>query len=181
MKYLIHIFFLSAIFCQGYEFEINSIPNMETPLSMNADGTKIVGTNFGGQAVYWSDSTGTQVIGVGKLWGISDNDRIFGELENNLENWEAVLIENGEATFLGNIENGNTCDAFYSHGLSISSDGLTGVGMGWRDCKTSAFYWTDEGGIINLGQYNGESTKAQAVSGNGQLIGGWAQTNNRET
>jgi len=181
MKYLIHIFFLSAIFCQGYEFEINSIPNMETPLSMNADGTKIVGTNFGGQAVYWSDSTGTQVIGVGKLWGISDNDRIFGELENNLENWEAALIENGEATFLGNIENGNTCDAFYSHGLSISSDGLTGVGMGWRDCKTSAFYWTDEGGIINLGQYNGESTKAQAVSGNGQLIGGWAQTNNRAT
>jgi len=181
MKYLIHIFFLSAIFCQGYEFEINSIPNMETPLSMNADGTKIVGTNFGGQAVYWSDSTGTQVIGVGKLWGISDNDRIFGELENNVENWEAALIENGEATFLGNIENGNTCDAFYSHGLSISSDGLTGVGMGWRDCKTSAFYWTDEGGIINLGQYNGESTKAQAVSGNGQLIGGWAQTNNRAT
>ena len=143
MKYLIHILSLSALFCQVYEFEINSIPNMEIPLSMNDDGTKIVGTNFGGQAVYWSDSTGTQVIGVGKLWGISDNDRIFGELENNLENWEAALIENGEATFLGNIENGNTCDAFYSHGLSISSDGLTGVGMGWRDCKTSAFYWTD--------------------------------------
>ena len=53
--------------------------------------------------------------------------------------------------------------------------------MGWRDCETSAFYWTDEGGIIELGQYNGESTKAQAVSGNGQLIGGWAQTSNRAT
>ena len=181
MKFLIHIFFLSDLFCQVYEFEINSIPNMETPLSINADGTKIVGTNFDGQAVYWSDSTGTQVVGVGKLWGISDNNRIFGELENNVGNWEAALIENGEATFLGNIENGNACDAFYSHGLSISADGLTGVGMGWRDCETSAFYWTDEGGIIELGQYNGESTKAQAVSGNGQLIGGWAQTSNRAT
>ena len=181
MKYLIHIIFLSELFCQVYQFEINSIPNMETPLSMNGDGTKIVGTNFNGQAVYWSDSTGTQVIGVGELWGISDNDRIFGELENDAGNWEAALIENGETTLLGNIEHGNACDAFYSHGLGISSDGLTGVGMGWKDCKTSAFYWTDDDGIIELGQYNGESTKAQAVSGNGQLIGGWAQTNNRAT
>ena len=181
MKYLIHIIFLSELFCQVYQFEINSIPNMETPLSMNGDGTKIVGTNFNGQAVYWSDSTGTQVIGVGELWGISDNDRIFGELENDAGNWEAALIENGVTTLLGNIEHGNACDAFYSHGLGISSDGLTGVGMGWKDCKTSAFYWTDDGGIIELGQYNGESTKAQAVSGNGQLIGGWAQTNNRAT
>ena len=49
MKYLIHIIFLSELFCQVYQFEINSIPNMETPLSMNGDGTKIVGTNFNGQ------------------------------------------------------------------------------------------------------------------------------------
>ena len=181
MKYLIHIIFLSELFCQVYQFEINSIPNMETPLSMNGDGTKIVGTNFGGEAVYWSDSTGTQVMGIGKMWGISDNDRIFGELANDVENWEAALIENGETTLLGNIEHGNSCDAFYSHGLGISSDGLTGVGMGWKDCKTSAFYWTDDSGIIELGQYLGESTKAQAVSGDGQLIGGWAQTSNRAT
>ena len=181
MKYLIHIIFLSELFCQFYQFEINSIPNMETPLSMNGDGTKIVGTNFGGEAVYWSDSTGTQVMGIGKLWGISDNDRIFGELANDVENWEAALVENGETTLLGNIEHGNACDAFYSHGLGISSDGFTGVGMGWKDCKTSAFYWTDDSGIIELGQYLGESTKAQAVSGDGQLIGGWAQTSNRAT
>ena len=181
MKYLIHIIFLSELFCQVYQFEINSIPNMETPLSMNGDGTKIVGTNFGGEAVYWSDSTGTQVMGIGKMWGISDNDRIFGELANDVENWEAALVENGETTLLGNIEHGNSCDAFYSHGLGISSDGLTGVGMGWKDCKTSAFYWTDDSGIIELGQYLGESTKAQAVSGDGQLIGGWAQTSNRAT
>ena len=181
MKYLIHIIFLSELFCQDYQFEINSIPNMETPLSMNGDGTKIVGTNFDGEAVYWSDSTGTQVMGIGKLWGISDNDRIFGELANDVENWEVALVENGETTLLGNIEHGNACDAFYSHGLGISSDGLTGVGMGWKDCKTSAFYWTDDSGIIELGQYLGENTKAQAVSGDGQLIGGWAQTSNRAT
>jgi uncharacterized membrane protein len=61
----------------------------------------------------------------------------------------------------------------------MSSDGLTGVGMGWINCGTSAFYWTDEDGIVDLGQYEGSSTKAQAVSGDGQVIGGWAQTSNR--
>ena len=162
-----------------YEFEIISIPDLEIPLGMNSDGEKIVGTNFGGMAVYWSDSTGSLILGPGEAWGISENERIFAELENSDGNWEAALVENEEITFLGNIEGGNTCDAFYSHGLGMSSDGLTGVGMGWINCGTSAFYWTDEDGIVELGQYEGNSTKAQAVSGDGQMIGGWAQTSNR--
>ena len=154
---------------------------MDTPLQMKGDGSAIVGTNYSGQAVYWSDSTGTVSLGVGELWGISDDDRIIAELANQNSNWEAALIENGEATFIGNVVGGNTCDAFYSHGLGISRDGLTGVGMGWTDCSTSAFYWTDEDGIVELGQYQGNSTKAQAVSGNGLLIGGWAQASNRNS
>ena len=129
-----------------YEFEIIPIPEMDTPLRMKGDGSAIVGTNYAGQALYWTDSTGLQVLGVGELWGISENDRIFAELANDNGNWEAALIEDGETTFLGNVEGGNTCDAFYSHGLGISSDGSTGVGMGWIDCGTSAFYWTDESG-----------------------------------
>jgi hypothetical protein len=177
---IIYIFFFTILSAQPtYEFEIMSIPDMETPLGMSSDGEKIVGTNYGGMAVYWSDSTGSLVLGMGEAWGISENDRIFAELENSDGNWEAALIENEEITFLGNIEGGNTCDAFYSHGLGISSDGLTGVGMGWINCGTSAFYWTDENEIVDLGQYGGNSTKAQAVSGDGQVIGGWAQTTNR--
>ena len=179
---IITLLLSEIIFCQPtYEFEIISIPEMDTPLRMKGDGSAIVGTNYGGQAVYWSDSTGIQILGVGELWGISENGRIFAELANEDGNWEAALIENGETTFVGNIEGGNTCDAFYSHGLNMSRDGTTGVGMGWINCSTSAFYWTDENGIVELGQYQGNSTKAQAVSGDGQVIGGWAQTNSRNS
>lgn len=179
---IINLLLSAIVLCQPtYEFEIISIPEMDTPLRMKGDGSAIVGTNYGGQAIYWSDSTGIQVLGVGELWGISDDDRIFAELANANGNWEAALIENGETTFLGNIEGGNTCDAFYSHGLNMSRDGLTGVGMGWINCSTSAFYWTDDDGIVELGQYQGNSTKAQAVSGDGQVIGGWAQTNSRNS
>ena len=180
LNILIFILFFTILSAQPtYEFEIMSIPDLETPLGMNSDGEKIVGTNFSGMAVYWSDSTGSLFLGPGEAWGISENDRIFAELENSDGNWEAALVENEEITFLGNIEGGNTCDAFYSHGLGMSSDGSTGVGMGWINCGTSAFYWTDEDGIVELGQYEGNSTKAQAVSGDGQVIGGWAQTSNR--
>ena len=115
------LFFISMIKAQpSYEFEIFSIPNMETPLGINSNGTKIVGTNFGGQAVFWSDSTSTIAYGTGELWDISEDGRIFAELENSDENWEAALIENGETSFIGNVEGGNTCDNFFSHGLSIS-------------------------------------------------------------
>ena len=53
--------------------------------------------------------------------------------------------------------------------------------MGWVNCGTSAFYWTDSSGIVDLGQFQGSSTKAQAVSGDGQIMGGWAQTDNRSS
>jgi len=179
---MIYILFFTILSAQPtYEFEIIAIPEMDTPIRMNDDGSKIVGTNYSGQALLWTDSAGVQILGEGELWGISEDDRIFGEMLNANGYGEAALIENGEISFLGNVEGGNSCDAFYSSGLGISTDGSTGVGMGWISCGTEAFYWTDEDGIVGLGQYEGQSTKAQAVSGDGQLIGGWAQTSNRAT
>ncbi len=179
---MIYILFFTILSAQPtYEFEIIAIPEMDTPIRMNDDGSEIVGTNYSGQALLWTDSVGVQILGEGELWGISEDGRIFGEMVNDNGYGEAALIENGEISFLGNVEGGNSCDAFYSSGLGISTDGSTGVGMGWISCGTEAFYWTDEDGIVGLGQYEGQSTKAQAVSGDGQLIGGWAQTSNRAT
>ena len=157
-------------------FEIISVPQMSIPLGMNSDGTMIVGTNSGGQALLWTEAQGIQVLGDGEAWEISENGMIIGEIVNNDGNTEAALWENGSWTFLGNVEGGGTCDAFLSSGLAISSDGSTAVGMGWINCSTEAFYWTESSGIVGLGQYGGNSEKAQAVSGDGNLIGGWNQS-----
>ena len=89
---------------------------------------------------------------------------------------EARLWENESWTFLGNVNGGSSCDNFLSSGLGISSDGSKAVGMGWINCSTEAFYWTASTGIVGQGQYGGNSEKAQAVSGNGNLIGGWNQS-----
>ena len=177
---LIYFIFSPLLISQpNYEFEIIQLPNLQLPLDMNHDGTVIVGTDFSGQAIMWTEDDGEQVLGAGEAWGVSEDGRIFAEMINSNGNREAAIIENGEITFLGNVEGGGTCDAFLSHGLGISADGFTGVGMGWINCGTEAFYWTDDSGIVELGQYNGSSTKAQAISGDGQVIGGWAQTSNR--
>jgi len=157
-------------------FEIISVPQMSIPLGMNSDGTKIVGTNSGGQALLWTEDEGIQILGDGEAWEISENGKIIGEIVNNAGNTEAALWENDDWTFLGNVEGGGTCDAFLSSGLAISSDGSTAVGMGWISCSTEAFYWTDATGIVGLGQTGGDSEKAQAVSGDGSLIGGWNQS-----
>ncbi|MDP6908876.1 MAG: SprB repeat-containing protein, partial [Flavobacteriales bacterium] len=42
---------------------------------------------------------------------------------------EAVIWQDGELTWLGNIPNGNSCDAFLSSGLSISADGSIDVSV----------------------------------------------------
>ena len=106
--FLFTFYLLSYLIGQTtYEFEIIPLPEMDTPLRMKGDGSAIVGTNYSGMALYWTDSTGVQVLGTGELWGISENDRIFAELANDNGNWEAALIEDGETTFLGNVEGGN--------------------------------------------------------------------------
>ena len=164
--------FLSAFLC----YELATFNQMTFPLGMSDDGSFVVGSNLSSQAVIWTSSDGPSIIGTGEFWGVSNDGRVGGSLANADGKEEAVLWENGTATFLGNIPDGNSCDAFYSSGLGISSDGSTVVGMGWQDCSVEAFYWNQVDGIVGLGQYNGNSTKAQAVSGDGSVIGGWVQS-----
>ena len=150
---------------------------MTFPLGMNSDGTIIVGSNLNNQAVIWTASDGTTIVGDGEFWGVSEDGKIAGSLTNSAGKEEAVIWENGIITYLGNVPGGNSCDAFYSSGLGMSSDGTTVVGMGWENCSVEAFYWNASDNIVGLGQLNGNSTKAQAVNSNGSIIGGWAQNN----
>ena len=127
------LIFINCIF--GYEF--TTFSEMTFPLGMNSDGTVIVGTNLYNQAVIWTESGGAEIIGDGEFWSVSEDGKIAGSLINSNGKEEAVIIENGIITYLGNIPNGNSCDAFYSSGLGMSADGTTVVGMGWKDCWVS--------------------------------------------
>ena len=63
----------------------------------------------------------------------SDGSTVVG---SNMYN-QAVIWENGIITYLGNIPGGNSCDAFYSIGLGMSSDRWNNCfwyGMGILQC-----------------------------------------------
>ena len=150
---------------------------MTFPLGMNSDGSIIVGTNQYSKAVIWTAENGATIIGDGEFWGISEDGKVAGSLLNSSGKEEAVIWQDGIITYLGNIPDGNSCDAFYSSGLGISSDGMVVVGMGWKNCSVEAFYWNAIDDLVGLGQLNGNNTKAQAVNGYGSIIGGWAENN----
>lgn len=73
-------------------------------------------------------------------------------------------------------------DAF-SGGYAISGDGNTVVGNAWADTTggfaySDAVAWTTGTGIIDLGTlFQGKSTRANAVSGDGSVIVGWQDFN----
>ena len=169
--------FIILILNIALSYELTTFSEMTFPLGMNSDGTIIVGSNLNNQAVIWTASDGTTIVGDGEFWGVSEDGKIAGSLTNSAGKEEAVIWENGIITYLGNVPGGNSCDAFYSSGLGMSSDGTTVVGMGWENCSVEAFYWNASDNIVGLGQLNGNSTKAQAVNSNGSIIGGWAQNN----
>ena len=171
------IAFIILIFNIALSYELTTFSEMTFPLGMNSDGTIIVGSNLNNQAVIWTASDGATIVGDGEFWGVSEDGKIAGSLTNSAGKEEAVIWENGIITYLGNVPGGNSCDAFYSSGLGMSSDGTTVVGMGWENCSVEAFYWNASDNIVGLGQLNGNSTKAQAVNSNGSIIGGWAQNN----
>ncbi len=106
---------------------------------MTSDGTVVVGTNLYNKAVIWNASDGATIVGDGEFWGVSEDGKITGSLYNSAGKEEAVIYENGMITYLGNVPGGNSCDAFYSSGLGMSSDGTTVVGMGWENCSVEAF------------------------------------------
>ena len=161
----------------GFAYDLITFPEMTFPLGMNSDGSIIVGTNQYSKAVIWTAENGATIIGDGEFWGISEDGKVAGSLLNSSGKEEAVIWQDGIITYLGNIPDGNSCDAFYSSGLGISSDGMVVVGMGWKNCSVEAFYWNAIDDLVGLGQLNGNNTKAQAVNGYGSIIGGWAENN----
>lgn len=161
----------------AFSYEFTTFSEMTFPLGMKDDGTVVVGTDFYERAIIWTVDDGAMIIGDGEFWGVADDGKVSGSLKNNQGLEEAVIWQDGELTWLGNIPNGNSCDAFLSSGLSISADGSTVVGMGWQNCSVEAYAWNAVNGIVGLGQWNGNNTKAQAVNGNGSIIGGWAEAN----
>lgn len=176
---VIGMFAASAI---AQEFHI--IGEGFTPTGISDNGV-VAGTSDAlGQYFTWTAGGGAQGIG-----GVLPNDgpggqasisndglRIGGTALNTntgLTEMSYYSVNSGSWVNLGGL--GGTLDGGTSSGWGISGDGRHVVGLGWTAGFTAhAIQWTEGMGTFDLGStVIGNSSRANAASGDGSVVAGW--------
>ena len=143
------------------------------------DGTVVVGERFGLEAFTWTLADG--LVDIGGVTGISagaDGSRIAGNSSSIFgESAARYNATTGTWSSFGGL--GPTgCDSSLSSAYDLSSDGTKAVGLGWNGCSASAFLWTEGEGMTPLSQFGPFSSRADTISGDGTVIGGWDEASN---
>ena len=143
------------------------------------DGTVVVGERFGLEAFIWTLAGG--LVDIGGVTGISagaDGSRIAGNSSSIFgESAARYNATTGTWSSFGGL--GPTgCDSSLSSAYDLSSDGTKAVGLGWNGCSASAFLWTEGEGMTQLSQLGPFSSRADTISGDGTVIGGWDEASN---
>ena len=176
------------------------IPYGAAIMGTSDNGQKVLGT-FGGQGSpywLWDKQNGSTVIGgSGTSGGISGNGRVVGgsvavpvETEYGPATQERAALWTKEAGWKSIAPNFEGCGDSHTHPFDLSLNGSVVVGLAAVDCRNwYAFKWTAKTGMKLLpkssenrvcdfgwGSYECEgSSRANAVSGNGNLIVGWEE------
>ncbi len=75
---------------------------------------------------------------------------------------------------LGHLPNAGACPS-RSDSYEVSADGRTVVGLSWDGCSGRGFVWTQDTGMLELENLANGNNRASVVSGDGSIIGGFAQ------
>ena len=141
-----------------------------TANGVSGDGSIVVGSSMGYEAVRWSALEGVVPIsGALGAEGISaDGNVVVGYRSGSP--YEAIRWTAGTAVGLGTQGTGN------SVARDVSADGSVVVGLyGQGPCCTVAFRWTEATGMVDLGLPPGGAlpTFAHAVSADGSVVVGY--------
>jgi uncharacterized membrane protein len=154
------------------------------PMSMTADGSKIVGTAyFGAPGFYYTDAEGVVTIGGGcgaGTFSISgDGSTIVGcTIDENGKQVAAKWLGNESWQSLGSVAGAVSCDSGLSSSWGVDYHGQTAVGLAYlaQLCRAHAGSWDLVGGgpATDLGSLVPNAyTRANAISGDGHTIAGW--------
>ena len=123
----------------------------------------------------WTESGGLQFIGLAvAAQGLSaDGQTVAGARDVGgteiASRWTAAT----GWVDLGGLPGQTGCDAFLSSGFDVSGDGAVLVGLGWESCEGRAIRWTAATGVVELPQLGPNSARANKISRDGQVIGGF--------
>ena len=128
-------------------------------------------------AFAWTLSGTTSLGGIAAIAANSDGSIITGDVSASGGNSAGrYRSARGWADFGALGTSG--CDSSLSSAYDISSDGSRCVGLGWDGCSASAFLWSEGSGMTEMPQDGPNSTRADTISGNGMVIGGWDEASN---
>jgi probable HAF family extracellular repeat protein len=137
----------------------------------------VVGSLRSGGGFYWQPTTGAIYIGGQQAAAVSLNgDAIAGTaFDTRNVTQSAIWQRAAEWRLLGSVvPNAVPCDALLSSTYGASDDGKVIVGLAWNGCNFArAFRWEEATGMVDLGTLNGESTRANGISGDGRVVVGW--------
>ncbi|WP_300671476.1 T9SS type A sorting domain-containing protein [Soonwooa sp.] len=165
------------------EYSPMAVPYSVAPTGINNSGT-VVGVLDVHTYLLWKK--GQEVEQIGELADNvmqtlfiqigADNNKISALMFNNdTGKYEASLYDVNSQywTNLGGM--GGSMDRLTSSPYAMSTDSSTIVGLAYdSDKKARAFKWTQATGFVNLGSLIDRTmTRADAISGNNQVIGGW--------
>lgn len=140
------------------------------------DGSVVVG-EVGGSGFAWT-LDGITTIGQTAGLGVSADGRfIVGDTAGPTGDSAGRFDDDGGWTIFGGL-GPSGCDSSLSSAYDISSDGQRCVGLGWDGCSAGAFLWTPGAGMFQLPQFGPNSSRADTISGDGSVIGGWDEAGN---
>lgn len=162
--------------------------NASKAYNISANGSVIVGTaaqsNNTFQAFRWTHSDGMR--GLGTLPGGTNESSAFGvSSDGNYIVGKAIAADGNFRAFLWSSSSPNTLldlgiDGSESVAYGVATNG-TVVGAGTNAFgQWCAFRWTPQSGAMSLGTLGGDQSVAYAVSADGEIVVGLAQTSNND-
>ena len=157
------------------------------PIDLSADGQRVLGLFGPFLSPYWvwSRHSGMNNIdGVGFVGAISADGRVVGGTVTKEVETEFGPVEQERAALWTRSAGWNSiadeslqgCDIFHSSIFDVNGNGSAAVGLGWNGCRDAfAFKWTAKRGLRRLHKISEGASRANAVSADGQLVGGWEE------
>jgi probable HAF family extracellular repeat protein len=147
---------------------------------VGAGGFVVVGGFFSGGALSWLPTSGVTPLGGNQAVAVSrDGMTIVGQALDAGGFRNAALWTGGTSwRVLGSFTpDARPCDLLKSGSFGASDDGKVVVGLGWNGCDHArAFRWEESTGMLDLGStVEGRSSRANGVSGDGQVVIGWQE------
>jgi uncharacterized membrane protein len=158
------------------------------PSDLSDGGRRVVGVYGPFQSPFWTwtEARGIRNIGgTGFIGAVSGDGRVVGgSVAKPVETPYGTLDQERAAIWtpqggwrsIANEKKFAGCDIYQTTLFDLNGDGTAAAGLAFQDCShVFAFRWTAQGGMTALGKTSEGPARANAISGDGHVVGGWEE------